>query len=95
MLSETVSELSTSFVSFTSEETTLWFKKRLYPVLPVIDTEVLNEIPVDVGCGFQTSFIQAVSFVYTDTHDTNKMDIIDHIQNYMKNDQQNRPEGNC
>lgn len=92
MLSETVSELSTSFVSFTSEETTLWFKKRLYPVLPVIDTEVLNEIPVDVGCGFQTSFIQAVSFVYTDTHDTNKMDIIDHIQNYMKNDQQNRPE---
>ncbi|XP_077306317.1 uncharacterized protein LOC143925739 [Lithobates pipiens] len=92
MLSETVSELSTSFVDFTSDETTLWFETRLYPVLPVIDTEVLKEIPVEVGCGFQTSFIQAVSFVYTDTQDTNRKDIIDHIQNYMRNDKTNKPE---
>ncbi|XP_040212392.1 uncharacterized protein LOC120943254 isoform X2 [Rana temporaria] len=93
LLSETVSELSTSFVNFTSEETTLWFETRMYPVLPVVDVEVLNEIPVqEVGCGFQTSFVQALSFVYSDTLDTNRMDITDYIQKYMNNDQQNRPE---
>ncbi|KAM5151798.1 uncharacterized protein ACMZJ9_010051 [Mantella aurantiaca] len=92
MLYHTVSELSVSLTTFTSEETTLWFEQRMYPVMDAIDTEVLSEIPVDVGCGFQTSFVKSLSFVSNDLQETNRNDVVDYLLKFLTNDQQNRAE---
>ncbi|XP_069840173.1 uncharacterized protein [Dendropsophus ebraccatus] len=79
MLELTTDEISVKYNTFTAEDYTNWFEKKLYLVTPVITTNILSEFPLSADCDSYKAMVHALSVNYEVTVEASQ----DNVYNFM------------
>ncbi|CAH2307396.1 Hypothetical predicted protein [Pelobates cultripes] len=83
MLQRTTSKLAYFYRNFTETTYNFWFEQNIITVLPQINAEILNQLPLNMACSSYQSIVRSLDKVYAKTESANRDDVYQFYSNYL------------